>query len=117
MTDDFIKALSEALGLHESKRNNDTDDVAAHTFKQTGPQRLIVSLEKDGLHVDLPKDSRANTVIFSEVLNSFMQGDMGSADLSIRMSLMTTVIDSYVTQVAQLKQIDEAKAKAEAMNK
>lgn len=117
MNDDFIKALNEALGLNESKRDVDTDDVAAHTFKQTGPQRLIISLEKDGLHVDMPRDSRANTVIFGEILNSFMQGEMDSADLAIRMSLMTTVIDSYVTQVAQLKQIGEAKEKAEAMKK
>ncbi|MCW3777913.1 hypothetical protein [Levilactobacillus namurensis] len=74
-----------------------SDDVITQKFNEFGPQRLIVSLEKDGLHVDMPGENGSLPFLLGQLFDSLAKtGGIRDGDKSAIVALMSEFVNQYL---------------------
>lgn len=94
--DDLLEAMQATL------EENKDDKIVAQKFEEFGPQRLIVSFEKDGLHIDMPRNSGVLPFILSDLYDRIVKApDLRAGDKAAIVAIMSEFINQYLLENSQ----------------
>ncbi|GEO68004.1 hypothetical protein [Levilactobacillus spicheri] len=94
--DDLLKTMQAVLEADKD------DDIVAQKFEEFGPQRLIVSFEKDGVHVDMPRSSAALPFMISDLFDEIAKApDLWTGDRAALVALMSEFVNRYLIENSQ----------------
>lgn len=88
--DELLKMLTGDL------EQSATSFVTAHEFEKHGPQRMIVSLEEDGTHADMPSSTSTIPLLVATLFDEMFSADLTRVDKARIISLMSDAVHRYM---------------------
>ncbi|MCW3777915.1 hypothetical protein [Levilactobacillus namurensis] len=92
--------------LIKQMNQKNTDDATSEAFDEMGPQRLIVTLEQDGFHVDFPSNPDAMPVLYAGLIDEYLNGrGLSDANASVIMAEMANSLSWFVKNISKSLQM------------